>query len=343
MGLMGLGVFQVVRGRQWRWLTMLAVMLLTFSLFNAAYQIGDIADFYTPVYSVCALFIAHGVWLIADSRWHIARLSSRFLLATCYLLLATCYLLLLILPLTLLITNFTSIQQHNADSPRAQWHRLLPDVPRAAILISNDRDELTPLYYLQLVEGIRPDLIPLFPLISPNLPHVVPLTQYALESSRPVYFVKPMDGLNIKFRLQPQGQLVRVLGVHDMHPPIALARESPTLKLIGRGSRLVGVRPTQIEVVLFWQAQGTERPDIKTYVHVLANGQRIAQSDRLPGGDFYPSSQWVAGEVVRDAHVVTLPATTQGEVQLVAGAYLLDGGGVEGVERIELGMVKVGE
>jgi hypothetical protein len=51
----------------------------------------------------------------------------------------------------------------------------------------------------------------------------------------------------------------------------------------------------------------------------------------------------VAGEVVRDAHVVTLPATTQGEVQLVAGAYLLDGGGVEGVERIELGMVKVGE
>jgi hypothetical protein len=158
-----------------------------------------------------------------------------------------------------------------------------------------------------------------------------------------VYFIKPMDGLSIKFRLQPQGQLVRVLGVHDMHPPIALARESPTLKLIGRGSRLVGVRPTQIEVVLFWQAQGTERPDIKTYVHVLANGQRIAQSDRLPGGDFYPSSQWVAGEVVRDAHVVTLPATTQGEVQLVAGAYLLDGGGVEGVERIELGMVKVGE
>ena len=72
--------------------------------------------------------------------------------------------------------------------------------------MSNDRDEMVPQLYLAFVEGVRPDLTGLFPLIDPgdewrNTGRVL---DRALETGRPVRLVKPMPGLEVKAAMVPQ-------------------------------------------------------------------------------------------------------------------------------------------
>ncbi len=311
----GLGLLWIVRMREWGTLLLLMLMLAAYALFNALYQIGDIADFYTPLYIAVALLIGQGVMVVGRAHWGAA-------------------LAMLALPLALLLSNFVAMRQH--DDVRTHWSAVLSsDVPQNAILISNDRDEMTPLYYLQFVEHVRPDLLPLFPLISLNFPNVVALTQYALETSRPIYFIKPMDSLSVKFRMQNEGALQRVLGLQDFTPTHPLARESALLNFVGWSVD----DGRMLTVTLFWQAQSITRPDLKTYAHVVnAEGKIVAQSDHIPGGEFYPPSQWATGEVLRDQHPITLPNDSASvRYQLIVGAYLPDGRGVDGVARMELG------
>jgi hypothetical protein len=63
--------------------------------------------------------------------------------------------------------------------------------------------------------------------------------------------------------------------------------------------------------------------DYTSYVHVIdAAGDRLVQSDHLPGGVYYPSSLWRPGEMLRDRHVLTIPESAgEGFYRLVAGMY----------------------
>ena len=328
-----LGTLQIARTRAWRLGLMLVTALLTYAVFNAAYHIGDIADFYTPIYLVCALLIGQGIaglalYPIAKGDAVAAVWQARLLLAV-----------FLPVPALLLAGNFTAMQSH--EPARAQWQSLLSqEIPQGAALLSNDRDELTPLFYLQLVEHVRPDLVPLFPLIAPGLPHVVSLTHYALETQHPVYLIKPMDGLALKFRLQNEGRLMRVLGAQDLRPQHALVRDAAAVRFLGWTAPPEVTRGLEVVVALFWQARGASRPDFKTYVHLVnREGKTMTQSDHAPGGVFYPPSQWFVDDAVRDEHIVRLPADlARGEYRLVAGAYL-PSGAIAGVARIELGTI----
>lgn len=54
-------------------------------------------------------------------------------------------------------------------------------------------------------------------------------------------------------------------------------------------------------VSLEWRAEASIRGDYGWFVHALdADGQIIAQQDRTPQGGYQPTSDWQAGEVVRD-------------------------------------------
>ena len=94
-----------------------------------------------------------------------------------------------------------------------------------------------------------------------------------------------------------------------------------------------------LTVVLFWQATGTSRPNVTTYIHLVDGaGQTVAQSDHRPGGDYYPSSQWFAGDSVRDAHDLRMPTDYLiVPYRLVAGAYVSGTPALGGLASIELG------
>ncbi len=217
----------------------------------------------------------------------------------------------------LLAANFARVDRSADRTARDVWDAVLAQaIPQDAILITNDRDEMAPQWYLRYVEGRRADLTGLFPLIQPGVEwsDVAAVTEQALRTSRPVYLIKPMPGLEVKFVLRPVsgavaegiGAMVRVDG------PAAqgqLARTSGAvfgaqIRLAGYEARPETLSPGRtLEVALDWEPLASLAHDYTTFVHLVnAEGRVIGQSDHRPGGIYYPTSLWRAGERLRDVH-----------------------------------------
>jgi hypothetical protein len=81
-------------------------------------------------------------------------------------------------------------------------------------------------------------------------------------------------------------------------------------------------------------------------VHLVdASGRKVAQSDRQPGGVYYPSTLWRPGERLRDDHTLSLPADTPpGRYTLLVGLYALaEDGTVEALgQPVAAGEVEIG-
>jgi len=244
--------------------------------------------------------------------------SPRLILALAFCLVS------LALPVCLLLTYFPQVDRSRDNSARTTWEAILAQpIPQGAILVTNDRDEMVPQWYLKYVEARRPDLLGVFPLIEPGpaWADAAAVTDQVLHSGRPGYWIKPMPGMEVKFASEPAaGQaegssvsLVRVLG-----PAASLPPERPATAVYGDALRLVGydldpaalVPGEPARITLHWQPLKQLDADYTTFVHVLdADGNKIAQSDHKPGGVYYPTSLWKPGETLVDSHTLVLPAT----------------------------------
>ena len=75
-----------------------------------------------------------------------------------------------------------------------------------------------------------------------------------------------------------------------------------------------------VELTLYWQAEVEPSIDFQVFVHLIdANGQLVAQSDKLNPGDF-PTRRWQTDKYVTDSHLIKLPDN------LPAGTYSLSAG-----------------
>jgi len=230
-------------------------------------------------------------------------------------------LLALALPVWSLVQNYPHRDRSEDNAARATWHAILAassaasgaePIPANAILVSNDRDEVVPFWYLQYVEGVRPDLTGLFPQIQPT-PDWTDIGQViltALRSDRPVLLIKPMPGLETRFQLEPAGSLVRVTD-----PAAPRPSQTPTDVDFASAIRLTGyeLSPAQlragdkVEATLYWQPLQQLGANYTTFVHLVdADGDVIGASDHGPGGVYYPTSLWRPGDVLRDTHTFTL-------------------------------------
>jgi len=96
------------------------------------------------------------------------------------------------------------------------------------------------------------------------------------------------------------------------------------MRLVGYDQSSSSARPGEtLTVTLFWQPQSEIDFDYSSYVHLVDEvGRGITQSDHQVGGDYYPTSLWRPGEVLRDNHVLTIPQdVAPGVYRLVAGMY----------------------
>ena len=78
-----------------------------------------------------------------------------------------------------------------------------------------------------------------------------------------------------------------------------------------------------LSVTLHWQAEDTPQEDLIAFVHMLdPAGNLVAQDDRRPRQEEYPTWAWQAGDHVPDVHLLRLPThLTPGRYRLVAGLY----------------------
>jgi len=347
IGLALVGLGRLIVGRQWPLVALTGLGYGVGVAFNLVYFIGDVHVLFIPSYLFASLWMGLGVASVAQAvakglmRWKgsavlyadfgqqgYQRLSEGIsrLTAQAVALLA------LALPIALLASHFSVVDQSANREARDVWQSILAKpIPEGAVLLSNDRDEMMPLWYFQYVDRLRPDLLGLFPLIvpEPSYANLGGLIDQALSSGRPVYLIKPMPGLEVKAQMEPAidiPPLVRVTGPALEHPPlhprqVALAG---VMRLVGYDQSSASARPGQpLAITLYWQPQSEIEQDYSSYIHLVdETGRIITQSDHQLGGDYYPTSLWRPGEVLRDSHTLLIPEdATPGVYRLVTGMY----------------------
>lgn len=146
-------------------------------------------------------------------------------------------------------------------------------------------------------------------------------------------FVTPLpliDGEELLDRLRVERPIVVTQHAGDRFFPVWVGRYGATMErqplarfggtVLLTGAEPLSVRDGRLQLALQWQV---ENPiPAKIFVHVVREGQLIAQGDGYPWADLYPFSVWQAGEVQIDRREVTLPAgVTLDDLTVLVGLY----------------------
>lgn len=318
LALAGWGLYSLCRGRHWPILALTLPYFLFQQIFNLFYAIGDILVYYIPLYLLATIWAGFGLQALLTRSYppQVAEAAEpaavtptpRSSLNLSFLLLILCFLL----PLSLLRDYYPRLDQSTAQGARSQWEAILAAPPPPdAILISNDRNEIVPLFYLQAVEGRGLGLTGLFPLIKPDqrFADVGAAVATALAAQQqPVYLIKAMPGLEVKFTLEPAPPpLVRVSGLAaSVAPQRPLDLPFGPLHLLGYDWQPVG---EQVEIRLHWAVRARLPGNYTTTVQLFDRADaKLAQDDRPAGGVYYPTALWKVGETLLDRHLLPLPA-----------------------------------
>jgi hypothetical protein len=347
IGLALVGLGRLVADRRWAVLALTGLGYSVGVAFNLIYSIGDVHVLFIPSYLFMSLWLGLGVASAAQGvalglvSWKGSAVTyvdfgqrgyDRLTEGVYRLTAQSVALLSLALPIALLAVHYQVVDQSANTGARDVWQAILAEpIPDGSVLLTNDRNEMMPLWYYQYVEGHRPDLLGLFPLIvtEPTYASLGGLMDQALLSQRPVYLIKPMPGLEVKAELEPTTDtppLVRVIGPATERPPLHPRQVvlAGVMRLAGYDQSPSSARPGEtLNVTLYWQPQAEAKFNYTSYVHLVDEaGRGITQSDHQPGSDYYPTSLWRPGELLRDSHVLTIPRDVMpGVYRLVVGMY----------------------
>lgn len=351
--LAGAGIAVLAVRRHWGLLWLTGGSFLALTAFNLFYTIGDIAVFYIPSHLIACTWIGVAAAWLASLPWRRPSASSpqgeasplgqpgrqrksRGRLSPSFVVPFAVISVLFALSIHLFTTHVAGMNRSQDTRAQDWWDSLLAaNPPQGAVLVTNDRDEMMPLWYLQLVEGRRRDLAGVFPLLMPgeHWADIGRVVDSAQATGRPVSLIKPMPGLEVKAQLgQPNAAgLTPVLGPAANVPPgVELdVRIGDTIRLAGVTVEPATVQPGQVTSIdLYWQPIAATAADYTSFVQLLLpDGTKVAQSDKPAGGVFYPTSLWQPGETLLDRHALALPADAPpGPYRLLVGMYeLVDG------------------
>lgn len=342
------GLYLLIRQRNWPVLALTVPFFLIQQTFNLFYAIGDILVYYIPLYLVAAIWagfaadtLGGGIQTVmreeapaaapvdhapVQAGWQRKAAETPTPRATLPFGIVL-VLVLFWLPIQLIMRDFSRLDQTQATGAQTLWQAIAAAQPPAdAILISNDRNEIVPLFYRQAVEGQFTGVTGLFPLFAPDarFTDIGATIETALTTSngRPVYLIKPMPGIESRFAVtETTAPLVQVLGPAATAPPtIVVNQPYGPLRLLGYDWQ---PDAAGVQVTLHWQVQERIPADYTTTVQLFdTNGEKIAQDDAPPGGVYYPTSLWKPGEVLVERHSLTLADSTPGTmlVSMYTGA-----------------------
>jgi hypothetical protein len=327
------GLAMIAAGILWLAITRrYAILLATLfyvivqQIFNLFYNIGDILVYYIPLYLIGAIWAGFGLTGVLTGEWR--RVQPQSSVPRTPILRPVGWLVggaLLLLALRATPLTSAQIDQSDSTGARDQWEAILAATPPAdAILVSNDRNEIVPLFYLQAVEQRATDMTGLFPLIAPDarFADIGATLDTALidGDDQPVYLIKPMPGLEVRFALQPATPpLVEVLGPVAVLPTVTVNQPYGPLQLLGYD---LALNDERAELALYWQVNELlEENYIATAQLLGPDDSKIAQEDHAPGGDYYPTSLWKAGDHLIVRHLLPLTNTLPQEVRLLVSFY----------------------
>jgi hypothetical protein len=318
LGLAVLGAVALsVRNR--RTLALTGVTFVAFLIYGLDYVVADIAVFLLPAHAILAIWMGCGAALLA--RWLSSIPSSspgwaegaiwRPGLATLFAL----------IPLSRIWINLPVVDRSQDRGGIAWGHYALsrPLVEGSAILA--DPKRFAPVYYLQQVEGVRPDL-DIVLLGSEDL-YQADLRR-RLAAGQTVYlarYLPHLEGLHVR----SVGPLVEVGGELLGSPEGALTGEdlasSDVLARFETGIDLLGAEVDEdplgralYHVTLHWQAQtgvgaGPPRDDLVVRLRLADAGGQVQWTGggERPVNGLYPTNAWRGGVPIADYHAVEVP------------------------------------
>ncbi len=268
--------------------------------FNLSFYVADpdFSAFLIPAH-VLVIF-----WLgIASSEWREARNKGREANHVLRFTLYASVLLLLLSRLWLTGPTLDTMSVGRSDEAWARYVLRQPLDNAAAILA--DSEKFPPLYYLQQVAGVRPDL-ELVMLFSEEQYRAALETR--LAAGQRVYLARYLPGMDA-YGVSAVGPLVEV------HPPAHTVLSSTPAARFGNTLELNGFhlerdpegRPLH-HLTLMWRALAAIGDDLEVRVRLTYAGQTVWQNVATrPVGGYTTTQAWQAGTVVADYYALPWP------------------------------------
>ncbi|MBC7250048.1 MAG: DUF2723 domain-containing protein [Anaerolineae bacterium] len=316
LGLVGLVWLLVRRPREG--VTLLLVYGAS-SFYGLNYYVPDISVFLIPAQAIHAVCIGVGAWVLAALETRLAG-RNRDLVAS-----ALVWTVVMLLPLSLVWTNFPAVDRSDEWESR-RWGEAvlrLPIAQGAAILA--DSDKIAPLYYLNRVEGVRPDLEP---IVRGDEAGYYEELNTRLPAGQTVYLARFLPHLEGAYHLRSLGPLVEV-GTTPLltSPPLDYAREvafGEHIRLLGFNADTLTVSHDQpMGLTLFWQATAPVPANYHVRLRLVSSGGRVWwESEDHPVGGLYPTAAWKPPEIIPDYHELTPDVSVPpGEYRLEVGLF----------------------
>lgn len=291
--------------KKWRVTLITGVTFLAFVWYALCYYVPDVSVFLLPAHLLLAMWIGVGLAAIAGLEWRNLKLSPVILSLGA------------LLPMGLLWTNLPLVDQSGEREAYTWGDRVLdlPLAPGSAILADSVR--IAPLYYLQRIEGRRPDMDML--VLADEATYRAEL-EARLAAGQTVYLARFLPGLEARYHLRSLGPLTEVSAAPLLEPPPldrTLGLRLGSIELLG----LTGPVPGPdggIGLTLYWRADAPVDQTYHVRLRLVDNGYgprsatkgdgqvwwQDADAGRHAANNYYPTPAWRPGEVVADYHEI---------------------------------------
>lgn len=326
--------------RQRRLLVLCGGVWAVNALTAIAYRAPQTVEYMMPAHVALAFLCAYGAWALSELVR--VRAASSLLLAAA-----------LAVPLWLGARNYPSLAQLSQDRSARQYAEgLLRQAPQGARILSNWH-YATPLWYLQYVEKLRPDVEVVYVYPEGATPMSEVWLRRIAESSaqRPTLVTNYFQELSTApFQLRPLAGAMLVQTEPVFQAPLDIqsidALFDGRIRLIGSALGDQRVAPAgSVTLWLYWQPTLKLDRDYSFFVHLVDEGGAV-----LGQGDVtHPAARYEVGQVIVDEYrLPLLPTVKPGRYALIAGVYItLPEGGwrrlttANGMQTVSLGTVEV--
>jgi len=284
-----------------RALALTGVTFAAFVAYGLSYYVADIAVFLLPAHLILALWIGVGVAFLARLLDSTAPALSDVWRPGLVALFA-------LLPLSRIWMNLPVVDRSRERGGYA-WGKYVLEQPldRGSAILA-DTKKFAPLYYLQQVEGVRPDLD--IVLLGTERLYQTDLRR-RMGEGQTVYLARYLPGLEA-FYLRSVGPLAEV----RREAPGPGWESGDVVARFGGDIELLGADVTQDplgrelrHLTLVWRANSSVADDLVVRTRLVGpDGQVAWASDgSRPVDGLYPTNAWAVGAPISDYHDVPIP------------------------------------